>query len=728
MTHSIKSVLFHLAMLVLVTQLLMIPPKVCGQDSKPFRYENKEKGLRLELPDSNWKVTDQSTAAVTILLFSPDANFAKRATILIFPKAVVPDGMTTRQKQLQNAIGKAYEGEELKEVRFQGHDSRLLIYTAANTKTMEWGWTSGDLFFLFQLSARQSTWEDEAEKNRLLAIADTLETNSAKSTEVKIEHDRSLPKDVRERRLERLANREYAYQVEHHDLTVKISPAENPLEAKDVLTIKANEENTSSIELLTSLVDVISVEGDRVDSWSVEDRTDEKDGEPVTLGIRLKEPLAEDETTTIEIVTRTEKYLQETSQTLVAEIAILGQITEESSFSSHVLYYPIDELNRCSARISLTVPEEYTAITGGEQISETVTDGWKTTVFDNPQKRRRLLPFGFAVGKYQTRSVESKAGLKLTVYGFEGEMKLIQQRLDVLEESAHLFENMMGPLPWNEVRFAHVSPIRKETGVSLPGLIIVSDAFFNDLESVDLSDGNINSSEALGLLVIADELSHQWNIYLANLPNELGEGVSTFTNLLLVKSRHGEPAYLKGLELCKEAYQASTAVARDVAIADPLVYSTDAYRGIVFCKTPIVLEQLRRQIGDDNFSTAWRLAFNQFDDSKDGFDVLRDAVNKVTGENYDWYFDQWFFQAGWPKVKVEFAQAESNTKVIVQQADSREAYRFEAIIDLTGADGEKKSFKVEVDQAEQVFEVATDFTVTDVSIAPTHVILFEQVE
>ena len=57
----------------------------------------------------------------------------------------------------------------------------------------------------------------------------------------------------------------------------------------------------------------------------------------------------------------------------------------------------------------------------------------------------------------------------------------MRQRLKVAVESADIFEKMMGPLPWKDVRFVHVTPVRKETGVSLPGLILISDMFFRDL-------------------------------------------------------------------------------------------------------------------------------------------------------------------------------------------------------------------------------------------------------
>ena len=115
-----------------------------------------------------------------------------------------------------------------------------------------------------------------------------------------------------------------------------------------------------------------------------------------------------------------------------------------------------------------------------------------------------------------------------------------RQRLAVAVDSGNVLERLMGPLPWKRVSFCHVRPSRKEMGVSLPGLVLVSDGFFGDAEKVVLSGTKLSDPAALGLLIIVDELSHQWNAYACPLPNELAEGISTFTNLLYIESLRGD--------------------------------------------------------------------------------------------------------------------------------------------------------------------------------------------
>ena len=335
-----------------------------------------------------------------------------------------------------------------------------------------------------------------------------------------------------------------------------------------------------------------------------------------------------------------------------------------------------------------------------------------------------MIPFGFAVAKYISKAGTSNSGLRLTAFGYPGEETLVQQRVDVAVEAANLFEKMMGTLPWKDVRFAHVTPERKETGVSTPGLIVLSDSFFKDISKSDLSDGNITTPAAFNLIVVADELSHQWNIYAAPLSNELGEGISTFTNMLFVENRHGEEAFRRGIKICEDAYFQAIALDRDVAIADPAVYQTTAYRGIVFCKTPVILTMLRDLVGDEKFFAAWRTAFSRFDPAQDGFNVIEKAFSETAGEDLSWFFDQWFFQAGYPELAIEHEQTDKRLAVTISQLQPSEPYRLQGILRVSGHNSDEViDQKVEISELETKLEIDCDFPVKSVVFDPDNKLL-----
>jgi aminopeptidase N len=371
------------------------------------------------------------------------------------------------------------------------------------------------------------------------------------------------------------------------------------------------------------------------------------------------------------------------------------------------------------------VPSGFTAVTGGTLIDTETTGARITFHYQTEARLPRALPFGFAVGKYVSAAAVSKSGLRLTVYGYPGEEKLIEQRLQVALESAHIFEQMMGSLPWKDVRFAHVTPERKETGVSLPGLILISDGFFEDFSEADLSDGQLNRPDVLSLLVVADELSHQWNFYAAGWPNELAEGVSTFTNCLLVERRHGREAYRKAMKFCRDAYIALSKLGRDVAVADPKVYRSDAYRGIAFCKVPAILDMLRTELGDEAFFAGWRRAFSQFDPDRDGYDVLQRAFSEVAERDFKVFFDQWFFVGGLPRITLDHGVTDGQLTITIHQVQPGPLYRLDTQVLIRGRADEVIRKNVMLEGAETVVRVNCDFEVVDVVFDPDDLLLKE---
>ena len=722
-----NKVLLSSAAFSTVVSLCLVTPVAGGKegDQDATTYSNDEVGVSLKLPDKSWKLYDQSQGTIKILLFSPQSNFTTRCTVMLFPNTVIPDGLLTREKQLKAALGDAYQRVAYGDAKLAGRQAKRLEYSTKGTKSIEWAFADGDFVIIFQLSAARTGWENPEINTALNSIRDSLVYRGTALKKAVAEVDRSTPQQVRAKRKKLLGKPPRAYELTHHDLQVTISPPDRSLRVRDKLRVKFLQPDVKSMELYTSIVRVDSVTGPEALSWSSKpagagnNQTDK-------LTITFAQPLDEGAQVELTVRTSSDDYFQAIDQQLVAEVAVLGQVRENSTYSSHIVYYPIDPTNAATAHIELTVPDGYTAVTGGQLVSQR-TDGDATTfIYDNKHRRKRLLPFGFAVAKYISQVGTSKSGLRLTVFGYAGEEELVRQRVSVAVEAANLFEQMMGALPWKDVRFAHVTPVRKETGISMPGLIVISDGFFKDISRTDLSNGILNNRDVLGLLVITDELSHQWNIYATPLPNELGEGISTFTNMLFIKNRHGEEAFRRGIKLCQDAYFQSTAVAKDVAIADPGVYQTTAYRGIVFCKTPVILTMLRDLIGTAQFFAAWRIAFNQFEAGKDGFEVIEKAFSETTRTDLSWFFDQWFFQAGWPQLTIEHKQQEKKLTVTITQTQESAPYRLYGLLRISGrSEHQTLQRMVQLTKAENKIEFDCPFPASNVVFDPDNKLLKE---
>jgi aminopeptidase N len=140
----------------------------------------------------------------------------------------------------------------------------------------------------------------------------------------------------------------------------------------------------------------------------------------------------------------------------------------------------------------------------------------------------------------------------------------------------------------------------------------------------------------------------------------------------------------------------------------------------VYAKGALVLEMLKKHLGPDRFWAAINryLTRNAFGNATS--DGLRRAVLDATGQNLDWFWDQWVYQAGHPELLVSPAYDSASsvltltvrqTQVDTARADST-GFRFSTPLVFRGAmsilvgtaRGDVRK-QVELDQREQLIRI-----------------------
>jgi aminopeptidase N len=94
----------------------------------------------------------------------------------------------------------------------------------------------------------------------------------------------------------------------------------------------------------------------------------------------------------------------------------------------------------------------------------------------------------------------------------------------------------------------------------------------------------------------------------------------------------------------------------------------------IYPKGALVLEMLKHYLGDQRYwaSVHRYLADHAFDNATT--DDLRQAVLDATGENLDWFWDQWIYQAGYPEFTVTSAyDAPAGTLTLVVQQTQQDS-------------------------------------------------------
>jgi aminopeptidase N len=127
-----------------------------------------------------------------------------------------------------------------------------------------------------------------------------------------------------------------------------------------------------------------------------------------------------------------------------------------------------------------------------------------------------------------------------------------------------------------------------------------------------------------------------------------------------------------------------------------------------YAKGGRVLHMLRTYVGDEAFFLALRNYLREHRFGTAEINDLRMAFEKVTGEDLNWFFDQWFMTPGHPMLKVEqeYSAATQKVRLKISQLQDTVAttvYRLPLKVDVW-VDSIKTQYDVVINRAKQTLE------------------------
>ncbi len=214
--------------------------------------------------------------------------------------------------------------------------------------------------------------------------------------------------------------------------------------------------------------------------------------------------------------------------------------------------------------------------------------------------------------------------------------------------------------------------------------------------------------------VISHELAHHWFGDLvtceswANLP--LNEAFATYAEYLWFEHARGrdEAELHRQSDLFQYLSEAETK--QEPLVRYRYLDREDMFDSHSYQKGGLVLHLLRRVVGDEAFFTSLKqyLTKNRFGSAE--LADLREAFETITGQDLNWFFDQWFLSPGHAVLRVEQAYASGAlTLTVTQRQDSTgvgpgfvSAYRLPLLVDVW-VKGQKTRYDIELNQARQTF-------------------------
>lgn len=365
----------------------------------------------------------------------------------------------------------------------------------------------------------------------------------------------------------------------------------------------------------------------------------------------------------------------------------------------------IDSPNgKSTTEVIATVPGSWYVLSNGRLLDEkTNRDGTKTFHWYQERPHATYL-ITLAAGEFD-RIDASRKGLTIDYFVEPAERASGELTFKNTPAMVDLFEDFTGvKFPWAKY-----------------SQIVVRDFVFGGMENTSATTMTENilldrkatrdfSSDPL----ISHELAHMWFGDLLTCRDWshgwLNEGFATFLEMLWTEKKDGENEYIQEALTNTELYVGERY--RRPVVSNVWNEPIDVFDRHLYEKGSLVLYMLRHLVGDDEFVRSIR---RYCADNQDRNVVTQDLIQAFadeTGRHLDWFFDQWVFKPGHPKLRASWNWDEKQKVATVtlkqtqDTGDGTPVFRLPMSIDFKTGRGRPKSFDIVMEDAEQSFVFA----------------------
>jgi aminopeptidase N len=396
------------------------------------------------------------------------------------------------------------------------------------------------------------------------------------------------------------------------------------------------------------------------------------------------------------------------------------QIWTQGETESNSCWFPtIDSPNQKSTEeIYITVPDKYVTLSNGKLESQTKNiDGTRTDYWKMDKKHAPYL-FFMGVGDFSIVK-DSWNGIPVNYY-VEKEYEPVAKRIfGKTPEMMTFFSNITGiPYQWNKYN-----------------QIVVRDYVSGAMENTTAVVHGERAQQKKGQLIdeniwentISHELFHHWFGDLvtteswANLT--VNESFATYGEYLWLKHKYGND---KANALMDENQQAYLNNNKDFENLVRFYYKNkeDMFDVVSYQKGGAILYMLNDYLGDDAFFAGLKEYLTEHKFGTAEATDLRLALEKVSGRDLNWFFNEWYYGNGHIKIDVTYDYNTINKTVTVNIKQKDKTFVFPLSIDIY-EDTNKVRHNVWVSHADESFTFSFNRLPKLINIDAKHVLLAE---
>ncbi len=367
--------------------------------------------------------------------------------------------------------------------------------------------------------------------------------------------------------------------------------------------------------------------------------------------------------------------------------------------------------DKASFEFFVSAPAHYSVISNGVKISEAVLkNGMRQTHWREmiPQPTKVMV---IGVAKFAVKEFSgNNTGIPVTAWVYPQDSAKGFYDYAVVPAMLEFFSKYIGPYAYRKLANVQSTTIfggmENASAIFYAETSVTGDRQFED--------------------VMAHEVAHQW---FGNMASEksfrhlwLSEGFATYLTNIYWEQKYGAEKMRERLEKDRKeviefAGQHQHGVV-DSSCSNMQLLNTNSYQ-----KGGWVLHMLRREVGDKNFQDILKTYYQQYAGGNADTRDFEAVAEKVSGMELTWFFDQWLYRPGIPRLEMETSVGNGVFNFYVKQKGP--VYRFNLEVHIVMEDGELKKEVFEVSTASSEFKVPIKGTSVRFSIDPDVNLLYE---
>ena len=410
------------------------------------------------------------------------------------------------------------------------------------------------------------------------------------------------------------------------------------------------------------------------------------------------------------------------------------QIWTQGETESSSCWFPtIDRPNeRTTQEMYITVEDRFKTLSNGLlKNSQKNSDGTRTDYWVMDQPHAPYL-FMMTVGEFAVVK-DDWNGMLLEYYVEPKYEKDAKNIFPYTPEMLSFFSEKFGvKYPWKKysqvVVRDYVSGAMENTTAVIFGDFVQSDSR-SLLDNSDMNEG-----------IVAHEMMHHWFGDLvtceswSNLP--LNESFANYSEYLWFEHKYGRDHadYIRMNEIRGYMNQASIQGDAQPLIRFEYADKEDMFDAHSYNKGGTILHMLRHYLGDAAYFEGLRIYLEENKYEAAEVHDLRLAFEKVSGEDLNWFFNQWFLTKGHPKLEIS-RKYDAKAKKITVTLEQTQPYNESTVFILPMAidvydkfDAKAKRYQIKMTEQKQSFEFPSETEPSWVAVDAERVILCERNE